>query len=212
MKLIKKHIIYIILLLFMLVETSCQKDLLKLISVTPGTFTDTRDGQVYKTTTIGCYTWFAQNLNFKTDSSCYYNNDSMNNKVYGRLYTWKAAQVAVPTGWHLPTYTELQYLYDSLGGDDARCQMREIGNAHWTGNNSCANNYSGLTIIPNGTAESDSSVNKFNGLGSCALFWEAQQCYWSVYDDYWMGFGYGGNNTYVYPPANMFAIRCVKNY
>lgn len=209
MKLVIKYLFFFSLSLLLFFPPSCKKDLLKLISVTPGTFNDPRDGQVYKTTTIGSYTWLAQNLNFKTDSnSCYYNNDSTNYNVYGRLYIWRAAQAAVPSGWHLPTTAELKFLYYNLGSYEAGCQMKETGNAHWTGDNSCADNYSELTIIPGGSGESNSSAVQFNGLGTEAYFWEAQQCFWNVYDK---SFVYGGAYM-VYPPANMYAIRCVKNY
>ena len=47
----------------------CVQDENTKVPFTEGTFTDKRDGKRYKTVTVGGKTWFAQNLDYKTDSS-----------------------------------------------------------------------------------------------------------------------------------------------
>jgi TIR domain/Fibrobacter succinogenes major domain (Fib_succ_major) len=79
-------------------------------------FTDSRDGQVYRTIGIDGVIWLAENLNFEVTESWWYNNDRTNGRPLGRLYTWKGAQSACPSGWHIPTVAEWDGLASSVGG------------------------------------------------------------------------------------------------
>ena len=76
-----------------------------------GTFTDARDGKVYKWIKIGDQIWMAENLAYNLTGSRAYNDDEAKAAIYGRLYTRNAALTVAPEGWHLPSIAEWETLF-----------------------------------------------------------------------------------------------------
>ena len=75
---------------------------------------------------------------------CFYNNDSLNGEIYGKLYNWYAVsdpRGLAPEGWHVPSDTEWAELVNCLGGSlVAGGKLKQIGIEHWLSPNTGASN------------------------------------------------------------------------
>ncbi|MCO5231440.1 MAG: fibrobacter succinogenes major paralogous domain-containing protein [Chitinophagales bacterium] len=190
-----------------------------------GTLTDTRDGQKYKTVKIGNQTWFAENLryagnipnvtdatewiNLSTPAWCYYDNESANNDVYGKLYNWYAVSTSniCPNGWHIPTDGEWKTLSNYLGGESvAGGKMKST--TGWNSPNTDATNESGFSGLPGGyrTILYDGKFGDKGNMGQ----------WWSSTDNpvlYFRGLRYDNRAliNYFSNPNFGYSCRCVKD-
>ena len=148
---------------------------------TDNTLLDSRDGQTYRTVTIGSQIWMAQNLNYETEYGSYcYDNNLSNCTKYGRLYKWKAAIEACPTGWRLPNTSDYEVLFATVG-DASTAGMELKSRSGWLDNGNGTDDI-GFSVLPAGfyfdggyvdvaNVFDDYYDKGFYGKGSEALFW-----------------------------------------
>ena len=186
-----------------------------------GSITDSRDGQTYKIVKIGSQTWMAQNLNYKTDYSFCYDDDSSNCVKYGRLYAWSKAIRACPAGWHLPDSTEWNTLFAFVGGRfEPYGKKINVGalksTTDWNNGQNGSDEY-GFSVFPSGEAFYSGTVGygmdyigKYKNKGSNAHFWSASEN--KDYNAYYIKFD-GGNDALNVSSskAYVYSVRCLKD-
>ena len=187
-----------------------------------GEYTDTRDGQVYKTTVIDGKKWFAQNLNYadsvatsvlKGNSWCYQDSQDSCTK-YGRLYTRAAALEACPSGWHLPEEVEFRRMNVIFHGEymDQNYQGPAVKYKSTTGWKQGDVDYSGtddfgFTALPGGFRD---STGVFDWAGYKGYFWTATPKWDNLYASYMVS-----NNSDDVDNRNVnekigYSVRCVE--
>lgn len=179
-----------------------------------GSFTDSRDGQEYKFTTIGNQVWMAENLKFDDGSLCV--EDSCSPK--GRIYGMNPALASCPTGWHLPSKDEWFELFDNVGGIDSAGIRLKATNGWIPLNSGQLSNGTddcgfGLQPIPASSAFTNGLGGKKND-GYIALLWTSSR---SFANDYSMEGVYFETQTIratvmtYYDEWDYLSVRCVKN-
>jgi len=181
---------------------------------------------------IGTQTWSLTNLNVTkyangdiipeiTDETewaaatrgawCYYNNDSSQGQIYGKLYNGYAVndpRGLAPSGWHIPTDPEWGILSTYLGGNSvAGGKMKEGGTAHWDSPNTGATNTSGFTALPGGTRNIFAqflSINQSINLWSSTTYDTESNWNYKIF--------YNGPtlNRFQGAPIDGFSVRLVK--
>lgn len=188
----------------------------------PGTPTVIYSGKTYNTIQVGTQCWLKENLDVGTridglaeqtnngtiEKYCY--NDSLANcTLYGGLYEWDEAMQydttpgtkgICPTGWHIPTYAELQILATTVSNDGNSLKA--------VGQDSTSTNTSGFSALLAGYRNLS---GYFNYLG-IPHFWSSTE-YYATYayvmylNDSGSGIGFG-----TYGKDYGCSVRCAKDF
>ena len=85
----------------------------------------------FESVRIGEQIWMAKNMDLDVSGSFCYNNDSLNCKNYGRLYTWDAARRVCPDGWRLPTENDFRQLRENARSIDEKNIASVLKSHEW---------------------------------------------------------------------------------
>ncbi|WP_458450014.1 FISUMP domain-containing protein [Fibrobacter sp.] len=171
-----------------------------------GYLVDARDGQRYRTVTIGGYTWMAENLNYETDSSSCYDDSAAYCEKFGRLYRWMDASDSsiCPAGWHLPSWDDYDRLVSSVGGiNGAGKVLRSVDGWAQVKKNTRGTDEYGFSVLPAGAGYWDI----YHHIDSIAMFWTTERRYVEFFGDL--------NDVRFEAEAatdelNYMSIRCIK--
>jgi len=202
-----------------IIEAACNsaevKAIEKVVVIQAEPIKDSRDDKTYKTVKIGEQTWMAENLNIETGKSKCYKNNPANCQKYGRLYDWKTAMKACPSGWHLPSRAEWEVLITLLGGKERAGKYLKTAN-DWSDDDeeksgNGTDNY-GFSALPSGTGSSGGS---FYSIGRYGYWWsssEGSASEYSLNNAYIRYMGYGNYVFYSKGDKNdLYSVRCLQN-
>jgi uncharacterized protein (TIGR02145 family) len=190
----------------------------------------------YPTVTIGSQVWMKKNLNvckyrngddipqvqdpaawanLTTGAWCYYENNTSNGPVYGKLYNWYAVndpRGLAPNGYHLANKNEYSTLITYLGGFDlAGGKMKAT--YLWNSPNTGATNSSGFTGLPGGYRGADGVFNS-TGLGYSCYLWTSTEDSTDPLRAFDTGLSYNYNRISLFAPDRKgfgFSVRCLKD-
>lgn len=204
-----------------------------LAPLAPATPVTDIDGNVYQTIAIGNQVWTKTNLNVSryrngdiipevtdpttwqtltTGAWCYYQNDTANGPVYGKLYNWYAVndpRGLAPVGYHIPSDSEWTTLTNYLGGVPvAGGALKESGLVHWNSPNIGATNSSNFTALPGGRREN----GFFDTIGNYGFWWSSTD-YNNPITAYEFNLYYylGSTNRNSFAKNYGFSARCVRD-
>ncbi len=213
------------------------------------------DNNHYPVVTIGAQTWMAENLRTGTFSDgseithleynfqwggasipayCWYNNDSENEGLFGKLYNWFVAgsdKNPCPQGWHVPGYNEYMVLHyyltengfnfdgsnwvnDNQGKAAKALAHIMLWNHHTrngaVGNNLLLNNKTGFSLLPHGCRRPDGS---FTNPGEWCFLWLATEVADNQINahNYLLRYDREYNENWTEPKKRGMAIRCIKD-
>ncbi len=191
-----------------------------------------QDSTTYKSIKIGEQVWMVENLDVvafrngdtipevKTNGGwdkagnegkpvwCYYDNDPVNGKKYGRLYNWYAIndpRGLAPEGWHVPSFDEQKQLNDFLF-IRVPGKMRSVDG--WDDDCTCTNE-SGFTALPGGSRTNSGFFN----IGKHGSWWSSTR--YSNSDAWYLLIKCKDGRPYIkaryFFKKNGHSVRCVKD-
>ena len=195
------------------------------------------DGNTYQTVKIGTQCWTQSNLKVSkyrngdniptglsnavwqnTTSGAYaiYNNDPVNDGLYGKLYNHYAvtdSRGLCPTGWHVPSDEEWTTLENFLGGSEVaggklKSTAMQPTPGGWNSPNVGATNSSGFTAPPGGLRYSSGDFNLMtvNGCWWSSSVSSASSAWYLYLDSNDSGIGRDDD----YRPFG-FSVRCCRD-
>ena len=196
-------------------EATIYSDTISFKTENINTFTDNRDGQKYMMKQIGLDTWMIENLNYYTNNSVYFQNDSSEYaKTFGRLYLYNEAEQVCPQGWHLPTREEWTNLVNFVANDnEAGIAMKVPGTKLWNDDsNNEMTNESWFSVVPSGSANNENSSPEFSEVGDKAIFWaQSEDQEWSYGRMFSSINGEAAEIQTRINNSDLFSVRCVKD-
>lgn len=183
------------------------------------------DGNHYKTVIIGEQEWMAENLrtNRYSDGSeilashirirdgffldNYFSPNSFRN-LYSRNVIEYADATVCPSGWHVPSLGEWNYMIDTIGRDQGGSKLRSKGPIYWNSSNN-ATNETGFSAIGAGYSEISNISSSFKNLFLTANYYTStaggRGFNWSVQ------IRYDSDEITTESLTEFLAIRCVKD-
>jgi uncharacterized protein (TIGR02145 family) len=147
----------------------------------------------------------------KTAAYCYYDYDSKNGKVYGKLYNWYAVNDSrglAPNGYHIPSDAEWTILTDKFGGELYATAGNYMKSATGWAHSGNGNNSSGFNALPGGGCDGSGGFISVTENGYFWSFsedstvdaWYRRLHYSNSECDRGNGFKYGG-----------LSVRCLRD-
>ena len=180
-----------------------------LIAQQSGTFTDPRDGKIYKTVASDTQTWFAENLIYAPTSGNFWflQNDQATSAKHGCLYDWETAKLACPEGWRLPTESDFMILVNFVGGESvAGGKLKST--SEWAAPNTGATDEMGFAALPGGMRELSGA---YTSIGNYSTWWSSTDS--GVENARTLGMRYNGSDVGIFtsPIGCGHYVRCLKN-
>lgn len=140
---------------------------------------------------------------------CYYDNNPINGKKYGKIYNWFAVRDVrglAPEGWHIPSDNEWSVLINYLGGEKVASE-KMINVKEWKDNFSGTSS-NGFAALPGGRRY---FYGAFNNIGSHSYWWSSNEGKVSISTDRGLSFNRGFVNGVDYDGREGYYVRCIKD-